>query len=77
MDASDATSLHSAEPSLSGSFAAGLWRWFTNDRDTRHWLAAERAFLAGDLETAQQQYRRVRNASALSGKSVTTIAMSP
>lgn len=68
MDASDATSLHSADPGLSGSFAAGLWRWFTNDRDTRHWLAAERAFLAADLETAQQQYRRVRNASALSGK---------
>ena len=51
MDASDATSLHSAEPSLSGSFAAGLWRWFTNDRDTRHWLAAERAFADSPAST--------------------------
>lgn len=70
MDASDATSLHSAEPCRGDSFAAGLWRWLTNDRDTRHWLAAERAFLGGDLETAQRQYRRVRNDSALSGKAL-------
>lgn len=67
MDASDATSIHS-ESGLGGGFVAGLWRWFASDRDTRHWLAAERAFLAGDVETALRRYRRVQDRSVLSGK---------
>lgn len=68
MDASDATSIHVAEPGLRGGFLSGLWRWLAGDRDTRHCLAAERAFLAGDVETAQLRYRRVRDDSPLSGK---------
>lgn len=68
MDASDATSVRAAMPGPGGGFAGGLWRWLASDRDTRHWLAAERAFLAGDVETAQRRYRRVRAHSPLSGK---------
>lgn len=67
MNASDATSIHSHESGV-GSLIAGLWRWLTSDSDSRHWLAAERAFLSGDLQTAQRRYRRVRDHGVLRAK---------
>lgn len=68
MDASDATSVRASEQSLIIRCAARLWRWLARDRDARHWCAAERAFLAGNVETARRFYRRVGDGSVLFGK---------